>query len=530
MKSRKWKKISALLFLGIALLFLLMPTYMQEALIHWFPDISDTYIFPSDTVGKADSCWEWPEARDANRYRMTDDEEAYLEKYGTVAYLVIQDDSIRYEEYREDWTPQKLSNIFSATKSIVGLLVGIAYDEGFIESLDDKVSKYLPEFGEGDKITIRNLLTMSSGLDWDEAYTALISKTTQAYYGDRIRDLIMDLKVVEEPGKKYSYKSGDTQLLSFVLEAALDKVHKEKEYEWGIFKTEVKVHSPVSISEYAERKLWKPLGACNDALWNLDREDGDEKTYCCFNTTARDLARLGRLILNKGNWNGRQLISETYLNEAITPAGYLENEFGDGSLDYYGFQIWIMHYKEMRFPAFRGLGGQYMFVIPQKKAIGFVWGINAVTNISGRKRSIWMLISILLLRYWSERKTKKLPLRQLLMGYIFLLPGEHRTGIHHRIDFFLHFCNDVFIVDIRQDPVDHVDDHFHILFFQSPGCDSRSSDTDTGSLERRTAVERHHVFVDRNVGFYQGVFSFFTGQFREFGPQVDQHAMVVCSA
>ena len=188
-------------------------------------------------------------------------------------------------------TPQKLSNIFSATKSIVGLLVGIAYDEGFIESLDDKVSKYLPEFGEGDKITIRNLLTMSSGLDWDEAYTALISKTTQAYYGDRIRDLIMDLKVVEEPGKKYSYKSGDTQLLSFVLEAALDKVHKEKEYEWGIFKTEVKVHSPVSISEYAERKLWKPLGACNDALWNLDREDGDEKTYCCFNTTARDLAR-----------------------------------------------------------------------------------------------------------------------------------------------------------------------------------------------------------------------------------------------
>lgn len=62
MKSRKWKKISALLFLGIALLFLLMPTYMQEALIHWFPDISDTYIFPSDTVGKADSCWDgrWP--------------------------------------------------------------------------------------------------------------------------------------------------------------------------------------------------------------------------------------------------------------------------------------------------------------------------------------------------------------------------------------------------------------------------------------------------------------------------------------
>ena len=152
MKSRKWKKISALLFLGIALLFLLMPTYMQEALIHWFPDISDTYIFPSDTVGKADSCWEWPVARDANRYRMTDDEEAYLEKYGTVAYLVIQDDSIRYEEYREDWTPQKLSHIFSATKSIVGLLVGIAYDKDLSKVWMIKSANICLNSGRGIKL------------------------------------------------------------------------------------------------------------------------------------------------------------------------------------------------------------------------------------------------------------------------------------------------------------------------------------------------------------------------------------------
>lgn len=124
-------------------------------------------------------------AKDFNTYQMTVEEEEYLKEYGTVAYLVIQHDSVLYEEYREGWTPQKLSNIFSATKSIVGLLVGIAYDEGYIESLDDKVSKYLPEFKEGNKITIRNLLTMSSGLNWDEAYSSLTSKTTQAYYGDR---------------------------------------------------------------------------------------------------------------------------------------------------------------------------------------------------------------------------------------------------------------------------------------------------------------------------------------------------------
>lgn len=346
-----------------------MPTYISEALIHWFPDITDTFIFASHTVSKADSCWDFPLAKDFNTYQMTAEEEEYLKEYGTVAYLVIQHDSVLYEEYREGWTPQKLSNIFSATKSIVGLLVGIAYDEGYIESLDDKVSKYLPEFQEGDKITIRNLLTMSSGLNWDEAYSSLTSKTTQAYYGDQIRELIMGLKVVEEPGKRYDYKSGDTQLLSFVLEAALDKVYKEKTYESGHFEAHVKVHSPVTISEYAEKKLWKPIQACNDALWNLDREGGDEKTYCCFNTTARDIAHLARLILNNGNWNGQQVISESFLQEAISPAFYLENEFGDGPLDYYGFQIWVMHYKGMQFPAFRGLGGQYIFAIPQKNAI-----------------------------------------------------------------------------------------------------------------------------------------------------------------
>lgn len=351
-KGKGFKIIAGTAFLFF-LLFFGTPTYIRQALFHGYPDITDTFIFPADTVGKADSCWDFPLAQDFNTYRMNPEEDAFLQRYGTVAYLVIQNDSIVYEEYRDGWTPETLGNIFSSTKSIVGLLVGIAHDEGIIENLDDPVGKYLPEFKEGKKITVRNLLTMSSGLDWDEAYTALISKTTQAYYGNRIRELIMQLKVVEEPGKKYSYKSGDTQLLSFVLEAALKKAR----------------YPAHTISRYAEEKLWKPIQACHDALWNLDRKEGDAKTYCCFNTTARDAAHLARLLLNKGNWNGKQLISESYLREATSPADYLENEFGDAPLDYYGFQIWITSYREMSFPAFRGLGGQYIFAIPPKNAI-----------------------------------------------------------------------------------------------------------------------------------------------------------------
>lgn len=348
MTPRKIRIISASLAI-FALLILVLPTYIREALIHWYPNIDDTYIFHSHTVAKADTCWEWPRSKEYNDYVLSGKDSAYLAEYATVAFLVIQHDSILYEEYRDGWTPETLSNIFSATKSIVGLLIGIAHDEGYIESLDDKVSKYLPEFKEGDKdrITVRNLLTMSSGLNWDEAYTSLFSKTTQAYYGDNVRELVMGLDAVEEPGKRYSYKSGDTQVLAFVVEAATGR----------------------TISDYAQEKLWKPMQACNDALWNLDREGGDEKSYCCFNTTARDVARFARLMLNKGNWNGKQLVSEAYMEEATTPASYLENEFGDGQLNYYGFQIWIMHYKGLQFPAFRGLGGQYIFAIPQKDAI-----------------------------------------------------------------------------------------------------------------------------------------------------------------
>lgn len=348
------RKNRLLIGIGVVLLLLAvvyscLPFYMRQALIYWFPDISDTYIFASNRVEKADSCWDFPASTHFNTYEMTKEESDFMDEMQTVSFLVIQSDSILYEEYRDGWTPETLSNIFSATKSIVGLLVGIAHQEGYIESLDDKVGKYLPEFNEGDKskITVRNLLTMSSGLNWDETYTALISKTTEAYYGNNIRDLVMNLEPVEEPGVRYSYKSGDTQLLSFVLEAAI----------------------PVTISEYAEEKLWKPIQTGNDALWNLDREGGDEKTYCCFNTTARDLAHLGRLVLHHGNWNGRQVIAEEYVQEAISPASYLENEFGDGPLDYYGFQIWVVHYKGLTFPAFRGLGGQYLFMIPQKNAI-----------------------------------------------------------------------------------------------------------------------------------------------------------------
>ena len=343
------KKILIAIPVAIIIAYLCLPFYAKKALIHWFPTIDDLGIFEHATVHAPDSCWEWTVSDKYNSFRLSKEDSAYIDDMKTASFLIIRNDSILYETYRGGWNDTLTSNLFSATKSIVGLLVGIAIDEGKIGSVDDKVVKYIPEYNSGRQkdITIRNLLTMSAGMDWDEAYASLFSVTTHGYYGNDLYNLIISLDIVDTPGVQYSYRSGETQLLSFVVEAATGE----------------------TISRYAEKRLWQPMMAGQDAFWLLDKKDGDEKSFCCFHTTARDAARFGRLMLNKGNWNGRQLVSKEYIEEAMTPASYLKDQWGKDPLSYYGFQTWIMDYKGEKCPYFRGMLGQYIIAIPSKNAI-----------------------------------------------------------------------------------------------------------------------------------------------------------------
>lgn len=346
---KTWKKILIAIQVTIIIIYLCLPFYAKKALIYWFPTIDDLNIFEHATVHAPDSCWEWAISEKYNSYRLSKEDSAYIDEMKTVSFLVIRNDSILYETYRGGWNDTLTSNLFSATKSIVGLLVGIAIDEGKIGSVDDKVMKYIPEYNRGRQkdITIRNLLTMSAGMDWDEAYASLFSVTTHGYYGNDLYKLIMGLDIVDTPGVQYSYRSGETQMLSFVLEAATGE----------------------TISKYAEKKLWRPMMAGQDAFWLLDKKDGDEKSFCCFHTTARDAARFGRLMLNMGNWNGRQLVSKEYMEQALTPASYLKDQWGKDPLTYYGYQTWIMNHNGERCPYFRGMLGQYIIAIPSKNAI-----------------------------------------------------------------------------------------------------------------------------------------------------------------
>ena len=324
-----------------------MPAYLRPALIYQQPRI-DNYAIFNNRVVAAGAAVPWASCRDYNASRINDSTLKHFREYGTVAFLVVQNDSLLHEEYWDGYSDTSHSNSFSMAKSIVSLLIGCLIDEGKIKSVDQPVTDFIPEFRGPDfqKITIKDALTMSSGLNWDESYNNAFSITTKAYYGNDLPSLIYSLKPIEEPGKTFRYKSGDTQLLSMIVEKA----------------------SGIHLADYAALKLWKPLGAEHDAFWSLDQKDGNEKAYCCFNSNARDFARIGQLVLDSGQCCGHQLVSKEYIRQATSPDSWLKNDKGK-TCTWYGYQFWILNFKGMKVPYCRGILGQYIFIIPGKKAV-----------------------------------------------------------------------------------------------------------------------------------------------------------------
>lgn len=334
--------LPALVLLVVLFLFLQPNPYFRRAIIYNTVDIDDYKLFANREVNTG-TPQPWKLSPEYNQYEMSTKDSALLAQYETVAFLVIKDTSIVFESYREGYSQNATSSSFSMAKSIVGLLVGIALDEGKITSVQDPISKYLPEFKNAKyTITVKDLLTMSSGIQWNESYSNPFSVTTKSYYGNNIDQLILTSKSTQEPGKKYHYKVTDPQLLSIILKRVYNK----------------------SLSEITSEKLWKPIGAKNIASWSLDQKGGEEKATCCFNSNARDFARLGQLILNDGKWNDKQLVSREYLQEALMPAFYLTDE-DNKPVDFYGYQWWICNYKNSMVYYARGILGQYIIAMPE---------------------------------------------------------------------------------------------------------------------------------------------------------------------
>lgn len=336
--------------------------WILKALVYNYVNIDDYKIFENRIVN-AGIPEPWKISSGYNKMELTQRLNNQLESNQTVAFLIIKDDSICYEKYWNGYSDSSLSSSFSMAKSIVGALVGIALKEGKIKSLDEPVANYIPEFNEEkkSKITIRHLLMMSSGLDWNEGYASLFSPVTKSYYGNDLYTLVTNLKVKETPGKYWEYKSCDTQLLGFVLEKATGK----------------------SLSVYCSEKIWSPCGAVHDASWSLDKKDGHEKAYSAFNSNARDFARIGKLYLQKGNWNGIQLLDTNFVN-AATYCNYLADKETGRPNEVYGWQWWVTSVNGNPVFYMRGILGQYVIVIPDKKIIIVRLGERRSTDSNGK--------------------------------------------------------------------------------------------------------------------------------------------------
>jgi len=318
-------------------------TYLKG---HTSSYIDDYIHFPSNTI-KDGNHQEWLVSKEYNKAQLPEFIKPINDKLGTVAYMVIKNDSIIFEEYWNGYSADSSSNSFSMAKSWISTLVGIAIKEGKIENINQRACDFLPEFCEGDnsKITIKHLLTMSSGLDWNEDYHDPLGQTAEAYFAPNLKEQMMRLKAVETPGEIFKYHSSCSQLLAFIVESATGK----------------------SVNEYTSEKLWKPMGAKHPALWNTDTKRGDEKAFCCINSNARDFARLGKLYLNQGNWNGTQLLDSNYVKEATSVANLLDED-GNKNTNY-GYQFWIANRKGLDVYYTRGLWGQYVICIPEKDMI-----------------------------------------------------------------------------------------------------------------------------------------------------------------
>ena len=260
----------------------------------------------------------------------------------TKAFLVIKNDSIIFEKYFDGYSESSKSNSFSMAKSITVSLLGKAIMDGKIRSFDQPVGDFFDEYktGFGAELTIGDLASMSSGMEWSEKYYSIINITSESYLTDDLRSLILKQKIIKKPGQKFRYSSGDTQLLGMVIEKATN----------------------TNLSEYLRNNFIIPMGFENQALWQLDsKESGMEKAYCCFASNAKDFARFGKLYKNNGKWNNEILLDSTFINKATNPVF--------DTSPYYGYGWWLYNYNGKKVFTMNGHRGQFVIVFPEEDII-----------------------------------------------------------------------------------------------------------------------------------------------------------------
>lgn len=376
--------LAALVALWLAIAALVYsPVYVGRVLA-WGESDQGDYLnnFPLSSLSASPTVFSCRSSLDEERVRSVfesilgvSDFDTFLAGSATQALIVIQDDKILYEGYFNGAARDSMVTSFSVAKSFGSALIGIAIDEGFIDGVDDSVADYLPELAERDDrfelITIRDLLRMAAGLDYQELRWALFNgdDPLTTYYPNQREIALDNTQIVDPPALYFQYNKYHPQLLGMILERT----------------------TGMSVTEYTQTRLWDPLGMEFGGAWALDSEgSGFEKMEAGLNARAIDYAKLGRLFLEDGNWNGVQVISSEWVEESTSldlathNPDYYADEFGqeiyaDGS-GYYQY-MWYGRLRDGQQPDFFAEGdhGQIIYVSPAHRLIivrnGTAYGI-----------------------------------------------------------------------------------------------------------------------------------------------------------
>ena len=267
--------------------------------------------------------------------------EKFWKETGTKAFVVLKEDTLLYEYYDPKFDETSRFNSFSMSKPYVAVLAGIALYEGCLCSIDESVYDYLPELVDSSfcSVKIRNLLQMTSGIKTNKKSFNPWGVTSRLYYGDDLYGVLEKLELDKPPGTRWKYQNINIQLLGMVLERATGR----------------------SISEYLEEKIWGPMGMEADAGWSLHEDTGEEKGFCCLNARARDFARFGLLLKNRGNWYGQQLIPEEWIRYST------RLDTSEGSRQRYQNTFYLTAAEDDYF--LEGLLGQFTYIAPEKDMV-----------------------------------------------------------------------------------------------------------------------------------------------------------------
>lgn len=364
---RKFFLIFVAFCLLIVLLFSVLFTWRPELIRvaeYQVPDANTYKAYPQTYISPDDTVFHFKKGltnrKDLDTLKVRDGQnqvipfQEYFKEGRLNLFMVIRNDTIIYQKFAPGYSDTTLTTLFSVGKSMVSIMLGKALEEGKIKSLDDKLLQYVPELKSNPafhNITLRHLFTMKSGLHFDDTnggyVSAFLSDEARYYYTDDIKKELLQVNADNPPGTVWKYKSIDAFLLTWVIENATGQ----------------------KAAQYFKHTVWEKIGTAYPASWGLDHENGLANTASRFQATAVDLAKIGRLYLNKGKYNGQQIIPEAWVNQSV----HME---GEKPVTKKGWQQTTQHYlwwlpaegRNGEFAA-EGMRGQRLYMDPLTNTI-----------------------------------------------------------------------------------------------------------------------------------------------------------------